>query len=332
VKRGVFQPAGAHPAPAPDIAAPADTLEQREPDVRRLARLLSAHAPYDGRFELAVPGMYALRASRTETTPHHAMHHPAVCIVAQGAKTMVLGQEAYSYDPSRMLIVSVDLPVAAQITRASHAEPFLCFRLDLDPHKVAELALKVYPQGVPPAQETRAMYVGRSSAGIVNAATRLVELMAQPDEAELLAPLVVDEILIRLIRSPVGRRVAQIGQAESRVQKIGHAIEWLRANLAQPMSVEALAGLVHMSVSSFHQHFKAVTSMSPVQFQKALRLQEARRLMVATLMDVGTASQHVGYLSVSQFSREYSRYFGCAPSKDIARLRGQDASAAARAR
>jgi transcriptional regulator GlxA family with amidase domain len=115
--------------------------------------------------------------------------------------------------------------------------------------------------------------------------------------------------------------VAQIGQAESRVQKIGRAIEWLRANLAQPMSVEALAGLVHMSVSSFHQHFKAVTSMSPVQFQKALRLQEARRLMAATLMDVGTASQHVGYLSVSQFSREYRRYFGCAPSKDMARLR-----------
>jgi AraC-like DNA-binding protein len=324
VKRGVFQPAGAHPVTSSDSAAPAlpaDPLELREPDVRRLARLISAHAPYDGPFELPVPGMYAIRASRTTTEPHHAMHRPAVCIVAQGAKTMVLGPESYAYDPSRMLIVSVDLPVAAQITRASQAEPFLCFRLDLDPHRVAALALKVYPQGVPPAEATRAMYVGRSSSSIVNAATRLVELMAQPEEAELLAPLVVDEILIRLIRSPIGRRVAQIGQAESRVQKIGHAIEWLRANLAQPMSVEALAGLVHMSVSSFHQHFKAVTSMSPVQFQKALRLQEARRLMAATLMDVGTASQHVGYLSVSQFSREYRRYFGCAPSKDMARMR-----------
>jgi AraC-like DNA-binding protein len=311
------------PLPHPDPIRPSD------PDVRRLARLLSAHAPYDGRFELPVAGTYAIRASHPSGDLHHAMHQPAVCIVVQGAKRMVLGQDVYAYDPSRMLIVAVELPVAAQVTRASPAEPFLCFRLDLDAHKVAELILKVYPRGVPPVHEQRAMYVGPSSASIVNAAARLVDLMVQPEEADLLAPLIIDEMLIRLLRSPIGGRLAQIGQVSSRVQPIARAIAWLRTHFAQPIRVDELAVLAHMSVSSFHQHFKAITSMSPVQFQKALRLHEARRLMLATPMDVGTASQHVGYLSVSQFSRDYHRHFGCAPSHDMARLRADGPLAAA---
>jgi transcriptional regulator GlxA family with amidase domain len=138
---------------------------------------------------------------------------------------------------------------------------------------------------------------------------------------ELLAPLVFDEILIRLLRSPIGLRVAQMGFAESSVQRLGKAISWLRANFSQPMKVEELAGLVHMSVSSFHEHFRSVTSMSPLNYQKVLRLQEARRLMLSTMADASTACQRVGYLSASQFSREYSRFFGNAPSRDIARLR-----------
>jgi len=147
--------------------------------------------------------------------------------------------------------------------------------------------------------------------------------MADAGDAELLAPLVIDEILIRLLRSPMGGRIAQIGQEESSVSRVAQAVQWLRANFSEPMNVEALADSVHMSVSSFHQHFKAVTSMSPLQFQKSLRLQEARRLMVATMMDAGTASRQVGYLSASQFSREYGRFFGNAPTRDIARLRDQ---------
>jgi AraC-like DNA-binding protein len=303
------------------LSQAATSVESSEPDVVRLAHVLRAHAPYDGRFALPIPGVHAIRISRTEAEVVHTIYHPSLCIVAQGAKRMLLGQEVYAYDASRMLVVSVDLPVAAQVTRASQAEPFLCFRLDLDPARIVELVLKVYPYGVPQAQEQRAVYVGPSSASIVNAATRLVELLAQPRDAELIAPLVIDEILIRLLRSPIGSRVAQVGLAESSVHKIAKAVAWLRANFSQPMNVEALAKLVHMSVSSFHQHFKAVTSMSPVQYQKVLRLQEARRLMVSTMMDVGTASRQVGYLSASQFSREYSRYFGCAPTKDIAKLR-----------
>jgi AraC-like DNA-binding protein len=301
----------------------ATVVEPGEPDVVRLAHLLRAHTPYDGRFELRVPGVHAIRASRTTTELVHTTYHPALCIVAQGAKRLLLGQEVYEYDASRMLVVSVDLPVASQVTRASYAEPFVAFRLDLDPARIAELVVKVYPHGVSPAQEQRAVYVGRSSASIVNAATRLVEVMEDPADAELIAPLVIDEILIRLLRSPVGGRVAQIGLAESSMHRIATAVDWVRANFAQPMNVDELAELVHMSVSSFHQHFKSVTSMSPVQYQKVLRLQEARRLMMSTMIDAGTASRQVGYLSASQFSREYSRFFGSAPTRDIVRLRDE---------
>jgi AraC-like DNA-binding protein len=292
-----------------------------EPNVARLASLISAYAPHDGIFELHIPGVHAVRRSRTNTELAHAMAEPALCIVAQGAKSVMLGDEVYEYDASRMIAFSVDLPVTAQVTRASYSEPFLALRLDLDPHKIAELLLKVYPHGLPRVHESRGVYVGQVNVSIVKAATRLLELMAEPGDAELLAPLVIDEILIRVLRSPIGVRVAQIGLGESSVNGIAKAVSWLRANFSQPMKVEELAELAHMSVSSFHQHFKSVTSMSPLQFQKMLRLQEARRLMLSTMMDAGTASSHVGYASASQFSREYGRFFGSAPTKDIARLR-----------
>ena len=292
----------------------------------KLARLISAYAPHDGSFELRIPGLQVSRASRTNTECAHALRLPSLCFIAQGAKTVIVGEEVYEYDPSRMLVFSVALPVAAQVTQASYSEPYLALRLDLDPHRIAELILKVYPHGLPPVQERSAVYVTPVDVSIVNAATRLMECLAQPDDSELLAPLVMDEILIRLLRSPIGVRVAQMGFAESSLHRVAKAISWLRDNFSQPMKVEELAALVHMSASSFHEHFKSVTSMSPLQYQKALRLQEARRLMLSTMMDAGTASQRVGYLSASQFSREYSRFFGSAPTKDIARLR-QDARA-----
>ncbi len=291
-----------------------------EPDTTELARLIAAYAPHDGSFELRIPGLTASRASRTNTECAHALRLPSLCIIAQGAKTVIVGQEVYEYDASRMLVFSVALPVAAQVTQASYSEPYLALRLDLEPHKIAELVLKVFPRGVPPVQERSAVYVTPRDLSIVNAATRLMECLAQPGDAELLAPLVVDEILIRVLRSPIGVRVAQMGFAESSLHRVAKAISWLRANFSQPMKVEELAELVHMSVSSFHEHFKSVTSMSPLQYQKVLRLQEARRLMLSTMTDAGTASQRVGYLSASQFSREYSRFFGSAPTKDIAKL------------
>lgn len=292
-----------------------------EPDVVRLASLIRAYAPHDGRFELRIPGVHAIRVSRVNPELVHVLQPPALCIVAQGAKSVLLGPEVYEYDASRMLVFSVDLPVAGQVTKASPAEPYLSFRLDLDPHKIAELVLRAYPQGLPRVRENRGVCVSPVNLGIVNAAARLLELMAQPGEAELLAPLVIEEILIRLLRSPIGVRVAQTGRAESSVHGVAKAVSWLRVNFSQSMKVEELAKLAHMSLSSFHQHFRAVTSMSPLQFQKALRLQEARRLMLSTMVDAGTASWRVGYQSASQFSREYGRFFGSAPTKDIARLR-----------
>ena len=223
-----------------------------EADTGQLARCIAAHAPHDGSFDLRVPGLYASRFSRINGERVHALRMPSLCIIAQGAKTVIVGQEVYEYDASRMIVFSVALPVTAQVTQASQAKPYLSIKLDLDPHKIAELVLKVYPRGLPPVQERRAVYVAPLDSSVLNAATRLMECLAQPGDAELVAPLVVDEILIRLLRSPIGVRIAQMGFAESSVHRVAKAISWLRANFSQPMKVEELAELVHMSVSSFH--------------------------------------------------------------------------------
>ena len=302
-------------------------MGSNQADVVKLAGLLKAFAPHDGTFDLRVPGVHVIRRSKVYTELVHGVLSPSLCIVAQGAKRVMLGKETYEYDESRLIAVSVDLPVAAQVVRATPAAPFLGLRLDLDPDKVAELVLKVYPDGLPHAQDSRAVLLGQVTASIVVAATRLVELIGQAGD-DLLGPLMIDEILIRLLFSPIGARIAQIGMADSGVDGVAKAVTWLRENFAEPMKVEELAGLAHMSVSSFHQHFKAVTSMSPLQYQKTLRLQEARRLMLSKMMDAGIASRNVGYASASQFSREYGRYFGAPPAKDVNRLRGQVGGAA----
>lgn len=301
-------------------------LQPNDPDptqggLARLADLIRVHAPYDGHFNLRLPGLEVVRASKANQERIHGLVRPALCVVAQGAKTVFLGDEALAYDASRMLVFSVDMPVSGQITQASPAEPFLCLKIELDPARIADLVLKVYPHGLPQSQKNLAIFAAPSEPAIIHAAVRLVELMAQAEAAELIAPMVVDEILIRLLRSPIGGRVAQIGRSDSRLQRVAQALSWVRANYDRPLDVERLAARVHMSVSNFHQQFKAVTSMSPLQFQKVLRLHEARRLMLARMMDAGTACRQVGYLSASQFSREYGRFFGSAPMKDISRLR-----------
>lgn len=295
--------------------------QPEENDTSRLARLIAAYAPHDGSFELKIPGLLVSRLSRINKECVHALRVSSLCIVAQGAKAVIVGDEVYAYDASRMIVFSVALPVAAQVTQATPLRPYLSLRLELEPRKIADLVLKVFPHGLPPVQERNAVYLAPSDGSIVNATTRLMECLAHPGDTELLAPLVIDEILIRLLRSPIGVRVAQMGFAESSVHRVAKAISWLRENFSQPMKVEELAELVHMSVSSFHEHFRSVTSMSPLQYQKVLRLQEARRLMLSAMADAATASQRVGYLSASQFSREYSRFFGSAPIRDVARLR-----------
>jgi AraC-like DNA-binding protein len=305
---------------------PRRSEEPRAESLARLAGLLAAHAPYDGSFPLRVPGVHAIRRSTVSRDMVRATVSPALCVVAQGAKVVVLGRELYAYDSSRMIAYSVELPVAAQIVRASHREPFLALKLDLHGYKIAELSLKVFPHGIPSPRDTRGVCVGQTTTAIVDAASRLLELMADPTDAELFAPLVVDEILMRLLRSSIGPRVALLGQQESGLQRVTKAVTWVRENFAQPIKVDDLADLANMSLSSFHQHFKAVTAMSPLQYQKVLRLHEARRLMLARMMDAGSAGRQVGYLSASQFSREYTRLFGSAPTRDIAKLREDGAA------
>jgi AraC-like DNA-binding protein len=289
--------------------------------LRRMANLLARYAPHDGVFPLRLPGTYALRRARMTSEPVRATLRPSLCIVAQGAKVVMLGTEVLEYDPARMLVFAVDLPVSGQLTRASQREPFLGFKLDLEPARVAELAARVFPHGVPKPSDQRGLYVGQATDAIIEAVTRLLELMLRAEDADLLGPLVVDEILIRLLRTPIGARVAQIGTPKSGVHRVAEAVSWIREHFAQPVTVEEMAASAHMSASSFHERFKAVTTMSPLQYQKVLRLHEARRLMLFEKMDASAACHRVGYLSASQFSREYARFFGSAPGKDVARLR-----------
>lgn len=181
----------------------------------------------------------------------------------------------------------------------------------------------MYPDGLPSIQQRSVGYLTNADFGIINAVSRLVECLKSPSDTKLLAPLVLDEILIRVLRSTIGAHVAEIGFADSGVQQVAKAISWLRDNFSEQIKVADLAQLVHMSESSFHEHFKSVTSMSPLQYQKALRLHKARHLMVSGSMDAATACQLVGYVSDSQFSRDYSRFFGRPPRRDVASLRQQ---------
>lgn len=320
-----------HPSMTAHPASPSTPLwgEPTSADLSQLSQWLLRYAPFDGRHALPYSGATVVRASHPNTSLVHGVFKPSVCIVAQGAKQVFLGAEVYEYDPSRMLLCSVELPVAAQVVQASHTEPYLGLMLNLDPQRVAHLASQVFPDHLPPVRETSGVYLGDATADIVNAATRLLSSMTEPRQLALLAPMALDEIVIRLLCSPVGGRIAQMGQQESHVQRIGKAVSWVREHFDQPMNVELLAELVHMSPSAFHRQFKAVTNRSPLQFQKDLRLREARRLMMAERKDVTTASRQVGYVSSSQFIREYGRMFGNAPARDVAALREKEGAAQA---
>jgi AraC-like DNA-binding protein len=291
--------------------------------LRRLANSLAGLAPHDGAFPLRLPGTFAVRRSEMTSEASYSTLGPALCIVAQGAKVVMLGRDVLEYDPTHLLVFALDLPISSQVVRASRKAPYLGFAMDLDPARVAELASRVYPRGCPRVSENRGLYVGRSTDDIVDTVTRLLDVMTRVEDASLIGPLVVDEILIRLLRTPLGPRVAQMGQPKSGVQRVAKAASWIREHSAQPITVDEMAAAANMSASSFHQRFKAVTSMSPLQYQKVLRLLEARRLMLFQDKDASDACRRVGYVSPSQFSREYTRFFGNAPTKDVARLRAE---------
>ena len=204
--------------------------------LRRLANLLASYTPHDGAFQLRLPGTWAVRVSQTATEASYATLGPALCVAAQGAKVVMLGRDVLEYDPAHLLVFALDLPVASQVTRASRKDPYLGFVMDLDPARIAELAPRVYPRGIPKTPDIGGLFAGRTTDPIVDAVSRLLELLAHPDDAPLLGPLVVDEILIRLLRTPIGRRVAQIGNPKSGVQRIADAVSYIRAHFAQPVT------------------------------------------------------------------------------------------------
>ena len=309
--------------PQPRTAPGHDRRSPARPPAARLAALIAAYAPHDGSFDLPVRGMRISRASIAPPPWNHGVHHACLSIVGQGAKSMRVGDDTYAIDEARMLVATADVPVTGRVTRANPAEPFLYAQLELDPVRIAVLTPLVFPCGLPKAVDYGALDTLDATPEIIDAVARLMQLSAQPDALDLIAPLIVDEILIRLLRGPSGARVAQVGEAGSTTQRISRAVAWIRDHYLDPMTVESLARQVDMSPSTFHHHFRAVTSMSPLQCQKVLRLQEARRLMCVAAMDARQACRSVGYVSASQFSREYARLFGDAPGRDVARLRGE---------
>lgn len=286
---------------------------------QRLVHALHTMTPRLGRNELT-PGIIAVRNIHpTAVIP--AVYTPALCLIAQGEKHIYLEDETYTYDETRLLLFAVDLPIMACVTRATPEQPYLGLRIDLDPSKIVALVPKIFPHGIADQSTMRGVYVTDTHEAIVQSAIRLVELFAYPDDAALIAPLIIEELLIRLLRSPIGSRVAQIGLRESHLQRISRAIDWIRTHYNKPMQIDDLAAMVYMSNSTFHHHFKIITAMTPLQYQKMLRLQHARQLMMSADFDASHAAAQVGYTSPSQFSREYRRLFGESPSRDVARWR-----------
>ncbi len=288
-----------------------------------LAGLIERNTGADGVHRTAIANLALVRSSRV-TEPIHALYKPALCVVAQGRKQTQLGERVYVYDAAKYLVFSVDLPLVGQVIEASPERPYLCLQLDIDAAMLSALLLDSDDDGAkPPASPAGdlALSVSPVTPDLLDAVIRLVRMLETPRDIAMLAPLAEREILYRALHGEHGARLRQIATADSRLQQISRAIGWIKAHYADPFSIEAVAKAARMSPSALHQHFKAVTAMSPLQFQKQIRLQEARRLLLAQSFDAATAGHNVGYESPSQFSREYSRLFGAPPARDIARLR-----------
>jgi AraC-like DNA-binding protein len=267
-----------------------------------------------------IPRLWLIRSDHP-TEPLHALHEPALCIVAQGRKQVMLGETVYEYDPTHCLVVSVDVPIVGQVLEASPDRPYLCLRLDLDPVALAGLILETGGAAQRECAPGPSLILDRVTPELLDAANRLVRLLATPRDVPVLAPLAEREILYRLLNSPQRARLVQIAQSDSRLAQVNRAIAWIKTHFRKPFSIGQVAAEAGMSESALHEHFKTVTAMSPLQYQKQLRLQEARRLMAGLSVDAATAGLQVGYQSPSQFSREYRRLFGAPPVQDIARLR-----------
>ncbi|WP_228469246.1 AraC family transcriptional regulator [Paenibacillus sp. JNUCC31] len=302
-------------------------LSKMEPDLtiiqqqQELARLIERFTPEEGSYPTAIPSLAFIRASQV-SQPIHAVHEPALCIVAQGSKLVILGQESYTYDPSQYLVASINLPISGQVVQATAERPYLCLRLDFNSGQIFDLIQNLPSTHIRPEPSTRrGLFVSSTKPPLLEAVIRLVRLMDTPEDIPVLAPLMIREILYRMIQDEHGYSIRQFAVQNSHAQHIAQVIEVIQSEYAHPLRIQQLAAMINMSTSSLHHHFKAVTAMSPLQYQKQIRLQEARRLLLAGSTDAADAAFQVGYESPSQFSREYARMYGLPPKSDIKRLR-----------
>lgn len=313
----------------PPPSLPPSAADERHSLLQAAVQQVLRHAPSDGHHATAVPGLQLIRASAAGQ-PLPTVYQPGLVVVLQGRKQALLGGQVLRYDPLHCLVVSVTMLPAGQITEASPAAPYLCMRLNLDTQALAALMLELGPpsagaHGTPdagaPGTAARGLNVARVSPSLLEAVLRLLRLLDTPQHLAVLAPLAVREILYRVLVGELGGPLRQLARAEGPGQRIARAIGLLERRYAEPVRVDELAAAAHMSASSLHQHFKQVTALSPLQYQKQLRLHQARRLMLAEGLDAAAAAHRVGYESPSQFSREYRRLFGAPPRAEIAQLR-----------
>ena len=285
-----------------------------------LGKSIARWTDKNNRLTTAIPGLSLFRYDEPNEL-HSGMYEPSICMVAQGAKRVMLGDDTYVYDAQHFLVTSVHLPTFVQIVEASQEKPYLGLMLKLDQREMSQLMVDSHLPPPRPQQSSRGMATGEVTSPLLTAFQRLINLLAEPKDIPILAPIIQRELFYRLLVGDQGARLRQMASAGSQSQQIARAIDWLKSNFTQPLRIEDLASQVNMSTSTFHHHFRAVTAMSPLQYQKWLRLNEARRLLLTEHQDATTAAFQVGYESPSQFSREYSRMFGAPPLRDITSLR-----------
>jgi AraC-like DNA-binding protein len=299
--------------PAVDIRAIA---ERQQELALRVARL----TPEDGMHRSLIPSLDLIRGS-VPTVCMPSVYQPSLAFVVQGRKRALLNDEVFHYDALNYLVVSVTLPAVGQVLEASPERPYLCLRLNLDLEEIARLLLELGDRGAPPVAADRALFVARMDEALLDAVLRMVKLLDAPQDIAMLAPVIQREIYYRVLRGELGHRLVDLAEGDGASHRVVRAIEWLKARYTAPLRIEQLAAAVHMSASALHHRFKEVTAMSPLQYQKHLRLHEARRLMFTDGIECATAGHRVGYESASQFSREYRRLFGAPPRVEVARLR-----------
>ena len=289
-----------------------------------LAKLVAAIAHTDGNYATQIPALMIFR-SNDITTPLPCIFGLGLGIAVQGGKRVMLANEIFDFGPGQTLVTSIDVPVISHVIRASRDEPYLGMRLELDSRVVARIAAEM-ESPAPGKACSRAMSVVSLDEGLLDALKRLIRALEEPQLLPLLVPLIQQEIIVRLLNGAHGPALRHLVAAGSPGQQIAKVIAWLAKHFTANFSIDDLALRAHMSPSTFRQHFRAVTGMSPLQYLKQLRLQDARQLMLNEDVDAGSAALRVGYESASQFSREYTRLFGAPPLRDIKRL--QESAAA----